>query len=138
MPPAQQPAKRYVVWGGDADEAPVGVVGVSGRLTITEGTIVGDVGGSVGVVTVKLSVVVASGGGILIIAGGGRIGGPCEGGTFGIFSDGGGSIGIVMMRTLRCTSQTDHCVNSWSRRRLHLVTGAEDKVNTALTTCWSF
>lgn len=112
-------------------------MGVSGILTITEGTIVGDIGGSVGVVIVKLSVVVAPGG-ILIIAGGGRIGRPCEGGIFGIFSDGVGSIGIVMMRTLLWTSQTDHCVNLWSRHRLYLVTGAEDRVNTTLTACWSF
>ena len=113
-------------------------MGVSGILTITEGTIVGDMGGSVGVVVVKLSVVVASGGGTLISAGKGRIGGPGEGGISGKYMDGLGSKGIAMVRTLLWTSQTDHCVNLWSRRRLHLVTGAEDRVNTTLTTCWSF
>ena len=92
-------------------------MGVSGILTITEGTIVGEIGGSVGVVIVKLSVVVASGGGTLISAGGGRIGGPGEGGISGNCIDGLGSKGILMTRTLLWTSQTDHCVNLWSRRK---------------------
>lgn len=132
MPPAQQPAKRYVVGGTDADDTPVGVVGVLGIFTITEGTIVGYRRGSVGVVIVKLAIVVASGGGILIIAGGSRIG------ITGKSIDGVGSIGIVKMRTLLLTSQTDYCVNLWSTHTLHLVTEAEDRVNSTLTTCWSF
>ena len=114
------------------------MVGVSGILTITEGTIVGDIGGSIEVAIVKLSVVLTSWGGILIIAGGGRIGRPGGGGIFGKSGDEVGRIGTFMVRTLLCTSQTDHCVNLWSRRRLHLVTGPEDRVNTTLTTCWSF
>ena len=105
MPPAQQPAKRYVVGGADADDAPVGVVGVLGIFTITEGTIVGYRGGSVGVVNVKLAIVAASEGGILIIAGGSRIG------ITGKSIDGVGSIGIVTTRTLLLTSQTNHYVN---------------------------
>ncbi len=104
-------------------------------------------GRSVGVtpsVTVKLSVIVVvsvivtSGGGILIIAGGGRTGTSGKDEIFGKASDEVGSIGTVMMRTLLRTSQTDPCVNIGSRHRLPLVTGTEDRVNTALTTCWSF
>ena len=89
-------------------------MGVSGILTITEGTIVGEIGGSVGVVIAKLSVIVASGCGTL---GRGRIGGPGEGGISGNCIDGLGSKGILMTRTLLWTSQTDHCVNVWSRRK---------------------
>ena len=109
MPPAQQPAKKYVVGGADADDAPIGVVGVLGIFTITEETIVGYRGGSVGAVIVKLAIVVASGGAILIIAGGSRIG------ITGKSIDGVGSIGIVKTRSLLLTSQTNHCVNLWSK-----------------------
>ena len=78
---------------------------------------VGYIGRSVGVtlsVFVRLSVIDISGGGILITAGGGRIGRPGEGGIFGKASDEVGSRGTVIMRSLLRTSQTDYCVNIWS------------------------
>ena len=117
----------------------VGVVGELGSLTITVGTItkgamVGYIGGSVEVPCV----IDISGGGILIIAGGGRIGRPGGGAIFGKAGDEVGIMGTVMMRNLVRTSQTDHCVNIWPRHTLLLVTGAEDRVNRRLTTCWSF
>ena len=116
-------------------------------LTITEGTMVGYIGRSVAVtlsVTVKLSVIVVasvivtSGGEILIIAGGGRIGRSGKDGIFSKARDEVGSIGTVTMCSLLRTSQTNYCVNIGSRHRLPLVTGTEDRVNTTLTSCWSF
>ena len=101
---------------------------------------VGYIGRFVGVtlsITVKLSVVDISGGGILI-TGGGRIGRRDKGEIFGKASDGVGSTGTVMMCTLLRTSQTDNRVNIWSRHSLLLVSGAEDRVNRTLTTCGSF
>ena len=95
---------------------------------------VGYTGRSVGVTPV----VDISGGGILIIAGGGRIGRPGKGEIFGKASDEVGSTGTAMMCTLLRTSQTDHCVNGWSKHRLLLVTGVEGRGNRMLTTCWSF
>ena len=102
---------------------------------------VGYIGRFVGVtpfVTVKLSVIDISGGGILIIAGGGRICRPGKGEIFGKASDEVGSMGTFIMCTLLRTSQTAHYVNIRSRLGLLLVTGAEDRVNRTLTTCWSF
>lgn len=95
---------------------------------------VGYIGGSVDV----LSAVDISGDGMLITPGRGRIGRPGKGEIFGKAGDEVGIMGTVMMYTLLLTSQTDHCVNIWSRTRLLLVTGAEDRVNRTLTTCWSF
>ena len=102
--------------------------------TITEGTMVGYMGGSVDVP----SGVDISGDGILIIAGGGGISRPGGGAIFGKAGDEVGIMGTVMMRNLVRTSQTDHCVNIWPRHRLLLVTVTEDRVNRTLTTCWSF
>ena len=79
------------------------MVGKLGISTATEGTIVGYRGGFVGVVNVKLE------GGILIIAGGSRIG------ITGKSNDGVGNRGIVMTRTLLLTSQTNLSVNLWSK-----------------------